>query len=243
LEDIGQVHAPRTLATGVDDVRYPSSLRKLRIVFMLLVCVICIRVELTRRLLRNVQCASISWAPFIPLARAIEDYWTIQRHQKRTVGADGKRSHFERLEQFFFHSQYRLVLAAALVSFGSYAALGTTRSQQSTYICAASLDFHWLAPLQQRLCTVLDLVVLGCVDFLLCQNEGRGARSLALRFVSVGWALCVSMLSGVGVLLLTFRSLPQRSSLLAVSWISSHLQRSRNGNEFLRYPVHTCGAC
>jgi hypothetical protein len=188
LEEFGQPHASRDLSPGAEDVRYPSSLRKLRITFIGLVVAICLRVETWRGILGNTQCATASWAPLIPLVLAFWDYWTIQRHKKPWILDDPESSVYEALEENTTRAQYRYVLAAGLLSFGSGVSLHTTSAPRSTYICAASLPSRWLLPLLQHVGSVLDLVILYCINQLITQSEGRGTRSLRLRFNSVGWA-------------------------------------------------------
>ncbi|KAF2772118.1 hypothetical protein EJ03DRAFT_267334 [Teratosphaeria nubilosa] len=192
LEDIGQPHKSRDSSPSPQGVGYPSSLRKLRIVFITLVAAICLRVEIWRRILNNTECATRTWVTWIPLVLAVWDYWTVQRHKKRWESDDPETSAYEALEQSLTRAPYRYLLATALLSLGSVWALSTTSPPRSTYICAASLYFTWLMPLLQHVGTVLDLIILYCIDQLLHQQEGRGARSIRLQISSVGFAFVFS---------------------------------------------------
>jgi len=193
LEEVGQAHASRQSSPAPEDVRYPSSLRKLRIVFLVLVVAICLRVEFLREILANTQCTAYSWEPLLPLAFAIWDYRSVQRHVRRATDEDPGASVYDALEQYLVRTRYGYVFAAALVGLGGTFALYTTGSPTSSHICAASLPHHWQVPLLQHSGTLLDAAILYCIGQLLHQQDGRGARSVSLRFMSVAWALLVSL--------------------------------------------------
>ena len=194
LEDDGErPHWSQHPSSTREDVRYPSSLRKRRILFTTLVFALCMRVEVLRHVLRNEQCTVLTWEPLIPLAFACWDYWSVHRHKRYTVYDDLHVSVYDALEQNIARSPYRYLVAVGLISLGGLVAVATTRSPASTHICAASLQFHWLVPFLQRLGTILDFTIAYCVAALLHEQEGRGYRSLSIRFISVGWALLVSL--------------------------------------------------
>ena len=192
LNEVGQPHPSRDPSPKPDDVRYASSQRKLRIAFVALVIAVCLRVEILLRVLGNVQCSSLTWEPIVPLVFALYDFWTVQRHQKRSPEhEDGKVGAIGRFERRVVHTPHRYVVAVGVMAVGGIFAIATTRSSGSTYICAASLSFHWLTPLLQRIGTILDILILSCVSRLLQEQEGPSARSLATRFSSVAWAFLV----------------------------------------------------
>lgn len=191
LEDVGQPHSSRQPSPIREDVRYPSSLRKLRILFIILVCSLCLRAELLREILDNTQCTVISPQIFIPFSFAFWDYIIVQRHQKRIINDDPDSSVYDALEQYLTRAPWRYLVAALLVSLGSTLAVASTGSPRSTFICAASLHHRWIVPNLQWFASSLDTTIVYCIGQLLHQHEGRGARSLALRFASVGWAFLV----------------------------------------------------
>lgn len=193
LGEVGEPHSSRQPSPEREDVRYPASLRKLRLIAIALILALSLRVAVLRLVLANVQCAALTWEPLIPFAFACLDYWNVQRHKTWSVHEDPDSSAYDALEQDIARSPYRYLVSAGLVSFGGLLAIATTRSPASTYICAASLRYHWLTPFLQRLGTVLDIVIAYCIYALLHQQEGRGGRPLSLRFASVGWALLVSV--------------------------------------------------
>ena len=193
MGDLGQLNSSREPSPSPEDVRYPSSLRKLRITFLVLVLAICLRVEALREIIANVQCAASSWEPAIPLLFAVLDYVGTQRHAKRaTSDDDPESSMYDWLESSWTTARYRYVAATALLAYGAIDGLASASSGRSTFICAATLPFHSLIPLLQRMGTLLDVVILYCIEQLLRQQEGRGQRSLVLRFTSVGWAFLFS---------------------------------------------------
>lgn len=61
LDDVGQDRSHREDAVKSEDATYPSSLRKLRILFIALVIAICLRVEVYRRVIKDIQCAGTSY--------------------------------------------------------------------------------------------------------------------------------------------------------------------------------------
>ena len=170
---------------------YPPSLRKLRIVFLVLVLTICARVELWRHVVSNVQCGGLTWEPLLPCGFALLDYWNIQRHRKQVAYEDPNGSAYDELIHLVTMAPYRYLISTALLGVGSIVALHTIGSPRSTYICAATLTNRWAVPLSQRVGTLLDAVILYSLGQLLYQQNGRGARSLRLRFTSVGFAFWV----------------------------------------------------
>jgi len=195
LNDIGRSHGSQEPSPSAEDVRYPSSLRRLRILFLTLVTTICLRVEVLREVLANTQCAGRSWEPLLPFAIAIVDWRTVQIHKKRVLSDDPDSSVYDELEVYLLRAPYRYVVAALVLGLVSMLALGTTGSPPSTYICAASLPFNWIVPNLQKFGTLLDLLIAYCVGQLLHQQDGRGARSISLRVISVGWAFLFSAMA------------------------------------------------
>lgn len=193
LAEVGRPHASREPSPGPEDVEHPSSLRKLRIVFVLLVTLLCIRVELLRDVVRNVQCGKASWEAALPLAFAAWDYWSVQRKKRRATIDDDhdlESSVYDALERNIARSPYGYLATVALVVLGCTLVTNSIASPTSTFICAAGLPFRWLIPLLQRLGTVLDIAVVFCISSLLTARDAR-TRSIAVRFASVGYALLV----------------------------------------------------
>lgn len=203
LEDIGPHSSPRESFSAGEDWRYPPSLRTLRIFFLVLVATICLRVEAWREIVGHSQCATATtnWEPLIPFAFALWDFWAVQRHNRRVASEDPDISAYEAVGDYLTYASYRYVLATGLLGCGGIIALSAATAPPSTYICAAWLPHRWWIPLVQRLCTFLDFIIAYCIERLLHQQEGRGARGVRLRFTSVGWACLFSavILSIIGV--------------------------------------------
>ncbi|GAB7364171.1 hypothetical protein MBLNU230_g4722t1 [Neophaeotheca triangularis] len=194
LEDIGQPHASRAPSPDGTDARYPSSLRKLRTLFAVLVVALCLRVETLRLVLNDVQCATTTYAPLIPLAFALWDYLTVQRKRRYILEEedDAGSGAYDMLQQNLTRTPYRYIICAGLVSFSSVLALRTTTNPASTHICATSLPYIHAVPSMQHIGTFLDILILYCITQLLGSDATTGARSLPLGFGSVGWAFLSS---------------------------------------------------
>ncbi|KAK5134393.1 hypothetical protein LTR08_006573 [Meristemomyces frigidus] len=199
MGDIGQPENSRASSPSPGDVRYPSSLRQLRMLFLALVLAICLRVEALREVLANTQCAGLSWEPLIPFALALLDYRAVQRRGMRAAPDDPDASVYDALEERLLRAPYSYALAAGLLGMGGLLTTALTTSPKSTSICAASLPYGWVVPVLQHVGTVLDLFIAFCIGQLLHQQEGRGARGVSLRFISVAWALLFSAVSLLSV--------------------------------------------
>lgn len=192
LEDVGQPHASRASSPEGNDTRYPASLKKLRIMFAVLVFALCLRVETLRQVLNNVQCATTTYAPLIPLSFASWDYLTVQRKRRHTIVEDAGDGMYDMLEQRLTRSPSRYLMCVAVASLSGMVALWTTTSPVSTYICAASQAYRYVVPSMQHFGTFLDVVILYCISQFLDSGNSKGARNLSSRFGSVGWAFLVS---------------------------------------------------
>lgn len=198
LSEVGQPHNSRRPSPEREDVRYPSSLRKLRICLVALACALCARVAVTRYILANIQCTALSWEPLIPLALAAYEYWLTMRYERKAVFDDPNGSIYdEAFHAYVGRSPYRYIYAGALLGIGSLIGLSSSSGPTSTFVCASTLSNHWLVPLVQRLGTVLDIVMLYSVMKLLEGQEGDHTRSPSLRVASIGWALLVGSTSAL----------------------------------------------
>ncbi|EME38258.1 glycosyltransferase family 90 protein [Dothistroma septosporum NZE10] len=202
LNEIGEPHTSRSPSPSRDQdegakERYPGILRRSRVYFVLLVLALCLRAEVLREVIRNVQCGTTSWTPLLPIAFALWDWWSVQRKTKRrrTISEsddDAGDSVYDALERNVVSTPYSFLVAVILVGLGGMRALSSTSVPGSTFICAAVLPYGWLVPQLQRLGSALDLVIVFCVAQLVVSHGERGARSTALRFASTGYALLFS---------------------------------------------------
>jgi hypothetical protein len=190
LEEIGSPrdHSPHRLG----DVAHPPNMRKLRVLFVVLVLAICARAELARQILLNVQCARGTWEPIVPLALAVWDYAVSRRWRKHEMEMDEQTSTiYDIWERRIMNSPYRYLVVVAIVSLGSLGALRAIGSPPSTYICAASLPFTWSVPSAQHSGTALDVLILYCINGLLYSDDERGSRTPSTRFSVIGWVCLV----------------------------------------------------
>lgn len=193
LNDVGEPHASRQPSPARSHVEHTGSLRKLRLYFILLVAALCLRVELLREVIRNVQCCGLSWAPLVPIAVAVWDYWTVQRKRRRDEFDDEGASVYETLEQSFVATPISHLAVVALCGVGGMLALASSSNPPSTFICAAIYPYRWLIPVLQRLGSLLDFLIVFCTAKLLTLQDGRGSRQKGSKLASVGYAFLVSM--------------------------------------------------
>ena len=191
LEEVGSPrdHSPHR----IEHVAHPPNLRKLRVLFVVLVLAICARAELARQVLLNIQCAHASWEPLVPLAIASWDaVWRRFRKHSMELEMDEQTSTmYDIWERRIMHSPYRYFYAVLLVTIGSMGALHAIGSPPSTYICAASLPYTWSVPSAQHSGTAMDILILYCINGLLYSEDDRGSRTHSTRFSTLGWVCAV----------------------------------------------------
>lgn len=182
-------HSPHQIR----DVPHPSSMRKLRILFVLLVLAICARAQLARQIVLNVQCAHATWEPVVPLVLAIWDWFSLRRRRRHDAHVDDQTATlYDIWESRIMNSPFRYLVAVSLVSLGSLGAMRALGSPSSTHICAASLPYSKIVPLSQYASLALDVLIAYCINELLHSDQGRGSRAPSTRFSAVGWAFLVS---------------------------------------------------
>lgn len=197
LEQVGQARSSRAPSPSrAQDATHPSSLRKLRILFLLLVLLICARVAVSREVVRNVQCAKTSWEPLVPLVFALWDFWTVRRKRTSTTNDDDgdlDSNVYDSLERSMAQSRYSYLAAATLTVLGCVLAARSLANPASTFICAAALPFQWLVPQLQAIGTVLDISIIFCVWTVL-----QDARNAPQRFAAVGYS-CLVRLTAIAI--------------------------------------------
>lgn len=195
LEEVHTIGSPRDHSPHphrLDDVAHPPNMRKLRVLFLVLVLAICARAELARQILLNVQCAHGTWEPVVPLALAAWDCAVSRRRRKHDIEVDEQTSTiYDIWERRIMNSPYRYLVVVAIVSFGSLGAVRAIGSPPSTYICAAALPFTWSVPSAQHSGTALDVLILYCINGLLYSEDDRGSRTPSTRFSAMGWVCLV----------------------------------------------------
>ena len=197
LEETRYNNAPRDHSRDrTNHVVQPPNLRKLRALSLVLVLAICLRVELVRQIILNVQCARRTWEPMLPLALAIWDYATLRRRRRHDVEVDEQTSTmYEIWECRIMNSPYRYLVTVALTCFGSLGAMRALGSSPSTHICAASLPYSWYIPYAQHAGTALDALIVLCISGLLYTEDEHSSRGPSTRFSAIGWVCLVRKLT------------------------------------------------
>ena len=194
LTELGRPHASRSPSPTVQVSTHQYSERQLRVTRLILVLALCFRIELLRRVLANVQCSTTTLEPLVPLVFTIWDFWSLRRARKQPSRNDTGGGGSEASNDVIRGSPYAYLIAVSLTSLGGFLALNAGRAPSSTYICAGSMPYLWVIPQLQRLGSILDVVVVFCLDQILNRPGGRDARSNAMQFASVGWIFIVSFI-------------------------------------------------
>ncbi|KAI5366532.1 Putative glycosyl transferase CAP10 domain-containing protein [Septoria linicola] len=191
LTEVGRRHASRESSPAVEAVTYASSQRKLRILVVLLVALICLRVELLRQVVDNVQCATNHWNVWIPLALSAWEYWIAQKSSSHTISQHYEVHDEPSLLREIAVLPYARVLTTLAFTFGGSLVLDAVASPASTYICAASLHYRVSVPVVQRFSSLLDVAIVYCFGELLRSRAARKTLSTINKFALIGLALLV----------------------------------------------------
>lgn len=192
LTEVGRPHASREPSPMPEDVTHANSQRKLRILFLALVTLICLRVEVLRQVVDNVQCATKHWNYWIPLVFAAWEFWTTTAPRRNgLVVEDEDPDEITWLDKVVV-LPYAQVVATLAVAVGGWLALDAVSSPTSTYICAVSFRYWAKIPWIQRLASLIDVGIVFTLDQLLTSKQAKKLLSIANRFALVGAALLVS---------------------------------------------------
>ncbi|CAK1363645.1 unnamed protein product [Cercospora beticola] len=191
LNEVGQPHPSREPSPSREDVTHASSQRKLRIIFLTLVALICLRVDLLRRVVDNAQCATTHWTTWVPLVFGAWQYWSSRALQRtKTIGDNEEHDGLSRFRKLAT-SAVAPVIATFAIAVGGGLVLSAVRSPASTYVCAASLPYRITVPWLQRVASILNIAILYCMDQLVSSPGAKSALSTPNRFAVVGLALLV----------------------------------------------------
>ncbi|KAH0351112.1 glycosyltransferase family 90 protein, partial [Aureobasidium melanogenum] len=190
--------SPRSpVSPSLNHIRVPqTSLRKMRLLFVLLVLLICARAETTRRLVRDVQCLGPAYTEFIPLCLAVVDFCIYRRHKVSVPENNSDLSIYELLGQSWATNRFRYIIITAIFGVLSASILHQSDSPSSTYICTPAT--HDKMIMIQRLALVLDFCISFCLDALLRSYPNTGKASPARSLSITGWA-CLLSASAIGI--------------------------------------------
>lgn len=190
LEDRGRPNYPSSISQNSRSGADPWSLRRLRLACFALVLLICGRVAITWRILKDLQCSKPTVEPYVPLLLATYTFLAFHRKEPRHLDDDISSTVWQSLGQSLLRSRFRYILAALLLAWGSSLGIHASR-RDSTYICTHTVPFSTSLPPLQYMGLILDSVALLLVDKVLSSEHDysvRGRRGLEI----LGWAATLS---------------------------------------------------
>ncbi|KAF2503390.1 hypothetical protein BU16DRAFT_39269 [Lophium mytilinum] len=181
----GSIHGEE----GVGKQSPLSSLRRLRLVFLILVGALCTRVEVLHQVVRGVQCTRGSYYPFLPFLLAVYDFAIVRRHrQGQKPDEEQDATSFQAIFARLSRHRYMLVFSTLLLGLCSSLELSATAPLSSTYVCASTLPAFSLVPVYQLLGLFLDALILILVFHILdLSSDSQQSNVNAHRII--GWAL------------------------------------------------------
>ncbi|GAB7356714.1 hypothetical protein MBLNU459_g7419t1 [Dothideomycetes sp. NU459] len=192
LEDISSDDTSRSASPSRYQAPSRSGRLGLRLAFVFLVVATCLRFEVARRVVKDIQCAGASYTMMLPLLVAILDLWTVQRHRSSPAREHIGQSMYDVAEQFWGANKFRYVMAAAVLSFSSMAVLHLYGNAGSTYICPAVTGTRHSLPIVHRLSLLLDFAIAYSLHHLLHAHASPTKSSLGRGVGVVGWTCLIS---------------------------------------------------
>ncbi|KAG9690105.1 glycosyltransferase family 90 protein, partial [Aureobasidium melanogenum] len=188
---------PSPVSPRLNHIHVPqTSLRKMRLLFVLLVVLMCARAETIRRLVKHVQCVGPAHTELIPLGLAIVDFCVYRRHTVSVPENNSDLSIYELLGHSWATNRFRYIIITAVFGVSSASILHQSDSPSSTYICTPAT--HDKMIMIQRLALVLDFCISFCLDALIRSYPNTGKASPARSLSTTGWA-CLLSASAIGI--------------------------------------------
>ncbi|KAI4761993.1 hypothetical protein E4T52_05831 [Aureobasidium sp. EXF-3400] len=190
--------SPRSpVSPSLNHIHVPQiSLRKMRLLFVLLVLLICARAETIRRLVKDVQCVGPVYTEYIPLGLAIVDFCIHQRHKVSVPENNSDLSIYELLGHSWATNRFRYIIITAIFGVSSASILHQSDSPSSTYICTPATQDKMI--MIQRLALVLDFCISFCLDALIRSYPNTSRASSARSLSITGW-VCLLSASAIGI--------------------------------------------
>lgn len=181
LDDVANPHLSRIRHRRVSVAHLRSGKIKLGLLQFLVASLICLRVELTRQILNNVQCARSSYTMLLPFLLIMFSKWqdtsSIAETDASTTTGDIQHPPSNFLLSFIY-GQWSFMLAAASLTYWSFSEFKAGHVR-STYICAEALTFHSLIPILQMSATLLDFTIV--ILFKLTAFKGHASQDVNIK--------------------------------------------------------------
>ncbi|KZF26037.1 glycosyltransferase family 90 protein [Xylona heveae TC161] len=156
--------------------------RRIRLLFLTAVLAICLRVESLRRTVRDFQCSKPGMEALVPILLSFIPHWKPPRPQtRRRTPLNGRAGNFLlTVINLCASSRLGTILAALLVSVGSYIGASISAGPRSTYICSIESGNRNFIPFLQILSCILDCYILWAFHILI-RSRGRESYGSSTR--------------------------------------------------------------
>ncbi|KAF2452650.1 Sec63 Brl domain-containing protein [Lineolata rhizophorae] len=193
--------------------------RALRWMFGFLVVAVCARMEIMRRVIKDVECANrMSYEPLIPFVLAVADFWSSRKGRVRVTEDDPDDTIYDDMFRSVAQSSLRYVVTTLVMAVCGMTILLRDALPGSSYICPASLPIFSIVPVLQFFGFVLDALLVLILWRLLDRGvAGRAPLGLSgPRLVGLASLFSAAFWVAVGVVVY-FAKAEYRDWMLAVS--------------------------
>ncbi|KAI9726247.1 MAG: hypothetical protein M1834_009076 [Cirrosporium novae-zelandiae] len=190
--------APRKLPE-----RHTLSNRQLRALFMFTIVGLVVRLDISRRIFQQVQCAQSNIEVLILPPLAGYDFWRHKRWIKIVEESEPDESAYEALVRRLRGSRFRYVVSALILSYASLQIALIASGTRSTYICltAEARMIHSL----QWVGLALDYLIFIAVNELIGKHSCGDSNGRINRSISIlGWILVITAITIFMACLVTF---------------------------------------
>ncbi|KAF2088344.1 glycosyltransferase family 90 protein, partial [Saccharata proteae CBS 121410] len=193
LEDLHDGRgSPVTLPAPVDGhVRTRASKIILWISCIILVVLLCTRVEILRRVVENVECSKDTSGAVIPAILAFWEWISHMRHRRRVASDQVDDTIYTITLRFLTSSRLRYPVTVALLSYCCISASSQSSLPRSNFICPENSDIRSSIPRMQNLGIGVDACIALVVYHILDNVPGK-LRGSGKGSAMVGLACIVS---------------------------------------------------
>ncbi|KAI9811365.1 MAG: hypothetical protein M1827_005525 [Pycnora praestabilis] len=190
LEERHHPHASREPSPEPGDRPLAGQSKSPLILFVLSICAICMRLELLRRIIKDIQCSRSGIEHLTPLFLAL--YEGLRGKSVRSINVPDSQAKNARhsLSHILVHGRMRYLLPALFLAWGGNLNARTNSQPRSSYICASILPYRTTVPLYQYAAVLLDSFTLASFDRFWDfkkedgkQRDRKGQVAIALVFL------------------------------------------------------------